>query len=213
MSHYGLNGRFLLNKIPVWNFGNSTCPMERYCDSGCTDPTQTIARLVIVLVRSIQKCGTEEIWGEQFGQMERDISFRPTKMTTGQSGPCTFKFRSNQTEMVHSTGCTNRNFRNFGLNGKLPTEPGHWITGNAFQISLHPIGILAMAFWTFQSWSFLNVGKHFTTQNTFSALFRWRTWPEVYFRLWHKLQSCSLSGFKDSMKFQIFGTKKGACNQ
>ena len=81
MSHYGLNGRFLLNKIPVWNFGNSTCPMERYCDSGCTDPTQTTARLVIVLVRSIQKCGTEEIWGEQFGQMERDISFRPTKMT------------------------------------------------------------------------------------------------------------------------------------
>ena len=80
--------------------------MERYCDSGCTDPTQATARLVIVLVRSIQKCGTEEIWGEQFGQMERDISFRPTKMTTGQSGPCTFKFRSDQTELVHSNGCT-----------------------------------------------------------------------------------------------------------
>ena len=151
----------------------------------------------------------ETIWSNGKGH------FVPTDQNdqTGQSGPCTFKFRSNQTEMVHSIGCTNRNFRNFGLNWKLPTEPGHWITGNAFQISLHPIGILAMAFWTFQSWSFLNVGKHFTTQNTFSALFRWRTWPEVYFRLWHKLQSCSLSSFKDSMKFQIFGTKKGVCNQ
>ena len=82
-------------------------------------PSQS-ARLVIVLVRSIQKCGTEEIWGEQFGQMEKDISFRPTKMRTGQSGPCTFKFRSDQTEVVHSSGCTNRNFRNFGLNGKRP---------------------------------------------------------------------------------------------
>ena len=52
--------------------------------------------------------------------MEKDISFRPTKMTTGQSGPCTFKFRSNQSEMVHSIGCTNRNFRNFGFDGKCP---------------------------------------------------------------------------------------------
>ena len=29
-------------------------------------------------------------------------------------------FRSDQTEMVRSILCTNRNFRNFGLNGKRP---------------------------------------------------------------------------------------------
>ena len=32
--------------------------MERYSDSGCTDPTQATARWVIVLVTRIQKSGT-----------------------------------------------------------------------------------------------------------------------------------------------------------
>ena len=34
--------------------------------------------------------------------------FVPTHQNdqTGQSGPCTFKFRSDQTELVHSNGCT-----------------------------------------------------------------------------------------------------------
>ena len=59
---------------------------------------------------------------QQFCQMERDILVRPTEMTRSvkvdhlQSwSPI---FRSDQTKMVRSIWCTNRNFRNFGLNGK-----------------------------------------------------------------------------------------------
>ena len=40
--------------------------------SGCTDPTQATARLVIVLESRIQKSGTA--WGQKFCQTERDIS-------------------------------------------------------------------------------------------------------------------------------------------
>ena len=66
----------------------------------------------------------ERYWGQQFCQMERDISGRPTEMTR----PVTVDhlqswsriFRSDQTEMVRSIWCTNRNYRNFGLNGKRP---------------------------------------------------------------------------------------------
>ena len=41
-------------------------------------------------------------------------------LPTGQSGPCTFKFRSEQTKAVRSIGCTNQNFRNFGSIRKCP---------------------------------------------------------------------------------------------
>ena len=66
----------------------------------------------------------ERYWGQQFWQMERHISVRPTEMTR----PVTVDhlqslsriFRSDQTEMVRSIWWTNRNFRNFGLNGKRP---------------------------------------------------------------------------------------------
>ena len=66
----------------------------------------------------------ERYWGQQFWQMERDISVRPTEMTR----PVTVDhlqswsriFRSDQTEMVRSIWCTNRNFQNFGVNGKRP---------------------------------------------------------------------------------------------
>ena len=65
----------------------------------------------------------ERYWGQQFWQMERDISVRPTEMTR----PVTVDhlqswsriFRSDQTEMVRSIWWTNRNFRNFGLHGVL----------------------------------------------------------------------------------------------
>ena len=66
----------------------------------------------------------ERYWGQQFWQMERDISVRPTEMTR----PVTVDhlqswsriFRSDQTEMVRFIWCTNRNYRNIGLNGKRP---------------------------------------------------------------------------------------------
>ena len=70
----------------------------------------------------------ERYWGQQFWQMERDISVRPTEMTR----PVTVDhlqswsriFRSDKTEMVRSIWCTNRNYRNFGLNGPIfPVGP------------------------------------------------------------------------------------------
>ena len=71
--------------------------------SGCTDPTQATARLVIVLESRIhvQKSGTA--WGQQFCQTERDISVRLTEMTrpvkVDHLQSWSRKFRPNQTEM------------------------------------------------------------------------------------------------------------------
>ena len=65
----------------------------------------------------------ERYWGQQFCQMESDISVRPTEMTglVKEDYLQTWSriFWSDQTEMVCSIWCTSRNFRNFGLNGKL----------------------------------------------------------------------------------------------
>ena len=66
----------------------------------------------------------ERFWGQQFCQMERDISVRRTEMTRPvkehhlQSWSRTF--RSDLTEMVRSIWCTKWNFQNFGLNGNCP---------------------------------------------------------------------------------------------
>ena len=74
------------------------------------------------------KQDTKERYREkQFGQMERDISVRPTEIT----GPVKVHhlqswsriFRSDQTEMVCSIWCTNQNFRNFELKGKRSVFP------------------------------------------------------------------------------------------
>ena len=66
----------------------------------------------------------ERYWGQQFWQMERHISVRPTEMIRPVSvdhlQSWSRIFRSDQTEMVRSIWWTNRDFRNFGLNGKRP---------------------------------------------------------------------------------------------
>ena len=66
----------------------------------------------------------ERYWGQQFCQMERDISVRRTDMTRlvkEDHLQSWFRiFRSDQTEIVLSIKCTNQNFRNFGLIGKCP---------------------------------------------------------------------------------------------
>ena len=46
--------------------------------SACKDLTQATARLVICSCKQVTK---EQYWGQQFCQMERNISVRPTKMT------------------------------------------------------------------------------------------------------------------------------------
>ena len=80
--------------------------------SGCTDQTQATARLVIVLERSrTQKIGAG------------DNTFAKWKGTFRSKSHLQSWFRilrSDQSEMVRSICRTNRNFRNFGLNGKRP---------------------------------------------------------------------------------------------
>ena len=116
MSHYGLNGRFLLDKIPI-EF--SEIPRAQW-NGTVTPAAQTLPKPV----RAFSYCSCKKYTKVRYwGDLRRTIwstGKGPTKMRTGQSGPCSFKFRSDQTEMVHSNGCTNRNFRNFGLNGKRP---------------------------------------------------------------------------------------------
>ena len=71
------------------------------------------------------------VLGQQFWQMERNISVRPTEMTrpvkVDHLQSWSRIFRSDQTQMVRSIWCTNRNFRNLGLNGKRP-----WIGWSKF---------------------------------------------------------------------------------
>ena len=109
---------FHSTKIPVRNFGtNFTCPMERYIPVAKTRPSN----------RTFGYCSWKQDtkqrywpWGQQFWQMERDISVQLTEIT----GPVKEDhlqswsriFRSDQTDMVRCIW----NFRNFGLNGKRP---------------------------------------------------------------------------------------------
>ena len=76
--------------------------MERYIPVAQTRLKGT-ARLVIVLVNKDTK---ERYWGQQFCQMERDISVRPTEMTrpvgVDQLQSWSRIYQSDQTKMVRS---------------------------------------------------------------------------------------------------------------
>ena len=87
-----INGAFHSKKIPVGDFGNSNCPMEQYIRipvAQTRDPSH----------RTFGYCSCKQVtekwyWGQQFCQMERDISVRPTrndqrrsKRTTLKAGP------------------------------------------------------------------------------------------------------------------------------
>ena len=63
----------------------------------------------------------ERYWEQQFCQMERGISVGATEMMrqvkVDHLQSCSRIFRSDQTKLVHTIWCTNRNFQDFGLNG------------------------------------------------------------------------------------------------
>ena len=71
---------------------------------GCTDPTQATAGLVIVHVSMQDTKG--HYWGQQFCQLEKDISVRPTEMSrpvkVDHLQSWSQIFRSDQTEVVSS---------------------------------------------------------------------------------------------------------------
>ena len=90
--------------------------------SGCTDTPDTSHRVFGYC--PCKHDAKELFWGQHFCQMERDISVRPTEMTRPvkedhlQSWSCIYP--SDQTEMVRSIWCTNRNFRKFWVELKAP---------------------------------------------------------------------------------------------
>ena len=94
--------------------------------SGCSDPTQAHRAFGY---RSCKQDTRKRYRRQQFCRMKRDISVplteiaRPVKVNHLQS--CSQIFRSDQTKMVRSIWCTNRNFRNFGLNGKRAYPRGY----------------------------------------------------------------------------------------
>ena len=96
-------GRFPFNKNSGLKFRKNK--PNGTVHSGCTDPTQATARLVIVLVTRIQKSGTGNNFVKRKGTFRSDRPKCPDRSlwTTFKAGPE-----------------YNRNFRNFGLNGKRP---------------------------------------------------------------------------------------------
>ena len=67
---------FHSTKIPVWNFGNSTCQMERFITV-----TQTRPKPPRVSLLFLQAGYKGAVLRTTICQMERDISVQPTEMT------------------------------------------------------------------------------------------------------------------------------------
>ena len=86
--------------------------------SGCTDPTQASTACYC----SCKQDTKERYWGQQFCQMERDISVQPTKMTIPVKVDHLQSwwriFWSAQTEMDHSIWSNQPKFPEFWVNGK-----------------------------------------------------------------------------------------------
>ena len=171
MSHYGLNGRFLLDKIPI-EF--SEIPRAQW-NGTVTPAAQTLPKPV----RAFSYCSCKKYTKVRYwGDLRRTIwsngkgHFFPTDQNEDRSkwtmhlqipvGPN----RSGPFQWMYQP-----KFSEFWVEWKAPTE----LLEMRFEFPFTRLALLAMAFWTFQSWRVLNLGKHFTTQNTFSALFRWRT--------------------------------------
>ena len=104
---------FHSTKIPVWNFGNLRVQRNGTFRLHRPDPSHRALGYC-----SCKQDTKERYWGQQFCQMERNISVRPTEMTRpvkeDHLQSWSRMFRSDQTEMVRSIWCSNRNYQNFG---------------------------------------------------------------------------------------------------
>ena len=111
-------------KILVWNFGNFTCPVERYILGAQTWSKPPRVWLLFFISR-IQKSSTGDNnfvkWRGTFPSDRPKWLDRSKKWLDPQSWSQIFL--RDQTKMVCSIWCTNRNFRNFGLNGKCLHSP------------------------------------------------------------------------------------------
>ena len=73
----GINRLLSITEIPVRNFRKFHVPNEAV-HTGCTEPHPSHRAFGNCTRRRDIK---ERYWGQQFSQMERNISFRPTEMT------------------------------------------------------------------------------------------------------------------------------------
>ena len=114
-------GRFPFNKNSGLKFRKFHLP-NGTVHSGCTDTPYASHRAFGYC--SCKLDTKKRFWGQHFCRMERDISVRPTEMTRPVKEDhlqrWSWIYPSDQTEMIRSIWCTNRNFRNFGLNWKRP---------------------------------------------------------------------------------------------
>ena len=120
------NGLFSqATKILVWNFTNFTLP-NGMVHSSCTDPTQATAHLVIVLASRILKSSTGNnnfvkwkgtFWSDRPKWPDRS---KWTTFKAGHEYSGWTKLKWSIPFDVHVQLFTNRNFWNFGFNGKHP---------------------------------------------------------------------------------------------
>ena len=84
-----INGAFHSKKIPVGDFGNSNCPMEQYIRipvAQTRDPSHRTFGYCSCKQDTEKRC-----WGQQFCQMEREISVRLTRNDQTRSKRTTLK--------------------------------------------------------------------------------------------------------------------------
>ena len=113
-------GRLPFNKNSGLKFLKFHVPNERYIPVAQTRPKPPR----VFGYCSCKQDTKERYWGQQFCQMERDISVQPTEMS-GQVKVDHFQRWSHNTPVESNRNgpfhlISNRNFRNFGLNGKHP---------------------------------------------------------------------------------------------
>lgn len=120
-------GTFHSKNNPVWNFGNSTCPMEGIFQLRSPDPLATThLNIVCVIVRLAQYRWAALGTTIDFCQMKRDIPVWMTKMT----GPVKVDhlhrwsqiFWSDQSKMVCFILISNQNIQNFWGKRRVPSQ-------------------------------------------------------------------------------------------
>ena len=104
-------GRFPFNKNSGLKFLKFHVP-NGAVHSGCTDTPDASHRAFGCC--SCKLDTKKRFWGQHFCRMERDISVRPTEMTRpvkeDHLQSWSWIYPSDQTEMIRSIWCTNRNF-------------------------------------------------------------------------------------------------------
>ena len=111
-------GAVHLTKILVWNFGNSTCPIEQYIPVAQTQPKPPHIWLLFLWAgykRAVLGTTVLSSGKGHFGPTDQNDKL----VKEGRLQSWSWIFWLDQIKIVLSINwCTNWNLRNFGLNGK-----------------------------------------------------------------------------------------------